>query len=96
MVLFLTALLTVAGAASPSQPPAGVEGAPASAKAKPARGDRVVCKRGVNNTGSHIRPKPVCMMKREWDKQERIDSEVVRGVQNSSNLGNLPPVGDGP
>lgn len=95
MILLLIALLAAPEGASQVTPVGAIEAPPAPAKAKPLRGDRVVCKRGVNNTGSHIRPRSVCMMKRDWDKQERLDSEAIRAVQNNSNLGNKVPGSDG-
>ncbi|HEX8232948.1 MAG TPA: hypothetical protein VF559_06365 [Caulobacteraceae bacterium] len=100
MILFLLALL--GGAAASSEALAaevGYPAAPAAPQPKPKSsrgGDKVICKRAMNKTGSHIPPQPVCMMKRDWERQERIDSQTARSVQHKSGLGNMVPLEDRP
>ena len=61
--------------------------APAAAQPKTADGgNRVICKDGVNVTGTRVPARRRCMMKRDWDRRKQNDSDAVRALQNSSAL----------
>ena len=46
--------------------------------------NRIICKKDVAATGSHILPPPVCLTKREWDKATNISK---REVQRATSAG---------
>ena len=47
-------------------------------------GDRIICKKNVAATGSHIPPPTVCLSKREWDKSTNAAERDVRHAISSS------------
>ena len=90
MAMFIAMLSSAAVLAAVTPPPA--PNAPPEVKAKPAASDDpVICRKGVNATGTRMRVKPVCMTRSEWAERERDDKKLFGGVQGNSQVGNRTP-----
>lgn len=88
MIIAMLAQAAVLAAAAP--PPA--PDAPPAVEAKPAAAaDPVVCRKGMNATGSHMRVKPICMKKSEWAERARDDAKLIGKIQAGSQTGNKTP-----
>ena len=75
MIAFLLGLAAVAQAQ------------PTTVTASPApNADPVICHRPESEVGTHMRPKPVCMKKSDWDLVEKNTQEQLRILGERSNF----------
>ena len=70
--------------------PVSAEGQQTPATAKPAAApqnpdDRVICER-VEETGTRLGSKRICMTARQWAEQRRIDRETIEAGQREGSL----------
>jgi hypothetical protein len=53
--------------------------------------DKVICRKGVNQTGSRMKQRPVCLTRREWAERDRHDKELMSAIQRSSTSNTRKP-----
>jgi len=53
--------------------------------------EKQVCRRGVNQTGTRMKQRPVCMTRKEWDDRARHDKELMDMVQRGSTTNTREP-----
>lgn len=65
--------------------PAVAQPAPADVKAKPASnaGERVICRK-IEEVGTRLGGKRVCMTASQWAEQQRVEREAVEEAQRKS------------
>jgi hypothetical protein len=71
----LTAFLTLVAAAQVAQ---------ATPRAQQPDNDPVVCRRERSEVGTHMRPKPVCMKKSDWDLVEKHTQDQLQSLGERS------------
>ena len=82
IIVAVTLLLSSAAVQAQTQAPAQ------AAAAKDAKnGERVVC-RSLEEIGSRLAARRVCMTVRQWEEQQRIDRETVEQAQRINNPSN--------
>ena len=88
-MLLIAALLSAALAAetSPSVAPA----AAATTTAPIENPDKLVCRKGVNQTGSRMKQQPICLTRREWAERSRHDKELMDAIQRGSTANTRKP-----
>jgi invasion protein IalB len=74
-IFAVTLLLSSAAAQAQAQ-------APSQEAAAKDKGDRVVC-RSIEEIGSRLATKRVCMTVRQWEEQQRIDRESAEAAQRT-------------
>ncbi len=63
----------------------------------PKDADPIVCKRDqTSDVGTHMRPKPVCMKRSEWDYVERKTQYELHSLQDRSSFDPGRAEGHGP
>lgn len=68
MLIIVAALAVAASSPDAAQPPAA---------------DPVVCKRDKSSdVGTHMRPKPICMKKSDWDYVEKNTQQELRSAKD--------------
>ncbi len=85
-MILLAVLISAPLAAEVSPTPAVAAQSPhapaAAGSAGPA--EKQICRRGMNQTGSRMKVRPICMTRREWDERARHDKELMDAIQRGS------------
>jgi hypothetical protein len=87
----MSMIIAALAAALAAEPAAPAVQPPQASAATAASADPVVCRGGVNSTGSHMRVRPVCLRKSEWAERERDDRKLIGKIQGASQVGNKTP-----
>lgn len=66
---------------------AAAQSPPPAEAARPADSDPVVCKRDrSSDVGTHMRPKPVCMKRSDWDYIEKNTQHELTSLKDRSSF----------
>jgi hypothetical protein len=89
----LALLISAALAAETSPAPAVAEQSPLPTPSTSAAApdEKQICRRGMNQTGSRMKVRPICMTKKEWNDRARHDKELMDAIQRGSTASTRKP-----